>query len=221
MSDRTKEYWSDEISVTYDADRCIHVAECIRGLPEVFDTKKRPWIQPGNAAADQVAAVVVRCPTGALHFRRKDGVPGEAIALANTIRVQARGPLHLRGNLEVGLPGEEAALQDTRVALCRCGHSRNKPFCDNLHRDMQFDASGDLGESKVRVVPGLDTEGRLRVTPQENGPLRVEGDLEIISGDGEVVYEGNRVTLCRCGGSQNKPFCDGSHRATGFHAAGF
>ena len=80
MTDKVKTYWSDDIVVAYDAGRCIHAAECVRGLPGVFDTGKQPWIQPANAAADAVAEVVMRCPTGALHFERKDGGAAEGDA---------------------------------------------------------------------------------------------------------------------------------------------
>ena len=77
MSGLVKRYWSDDIDVTYEARRCIHVAECLRGAPTVFDTSARPWVQPANERADTVAAVVMRCPSGALHFERKDGGSAE------------------------------------------------------------------------------------------------------------------------------------------------
>ena len=65
-----KEYEADEIVVSFDPEVCEHAANCVRGLPQVFDTKKRPWIQPENAPADEVATQVERCPSGALKFRR-------------------------------------------------------------------------------------------------------------------------------------------------------
>lgn len=219
MSDRLKEYWSDEIVVTFDHERCIHVAECLRRLPQVFDTRKRPWVQPANATADEVAAVVMHCPSGALHFQRKDGGPAEPVPDSNRVSLRVRGPLQLQGDVEIRLP-EETAVSDTRVTLCRCGASRNKPFCDNSHGHIGFMAGGELGDNKVRVVDGLQTGGKLVVTPTLDGPLKVEGDFEIVSARGETAYRGNRAFLCRCGGSQNKPFCDGTHRRTDFQAEG-
>jgi len=216
---QVKEYWSDEIVVTYDAARCVHAAECIRGLPQVFDTGQRPWIQPANAAADQVAEVVMRCPTGALHFARKDGGQAEPFAAANTIRLRANGPLYVRGDVEVTLP-DGSALKDTRVALCRCGASSHKPFCDNSHRESAYVASGDLGENKARTVELPDSVTQLTITPSANGPLRLLGNFELLSADGAVVYSGNRASLCRCGGSSSKPFCDGTHSKIGFQAPG-
>lgn len=212
---QVKEYWSDEIVVTYDAARCIHAAECLRGLPQVFDTGKRPWIQPANAAADQVAEVVMRCPTGALHFARKDGGPAESTPATNTVQVRLNGPLYVRGDVAVTL-ADGSVLKDTRAALCRCGASSHKPFCDNSHRAAGFAASSSLGENKVRAVELTGSTGELRVTPSAQGPLRLEGDFELLSGDGRTIYRGNRVSLCRCGGSANKPFCDGTHSRIGF-----
>lgn len=212
---QVKEYWSDEIVVTYDAARCVHAAECIRGLPQVFDTGQRPWIQPANAAADQVAEVVIRCPTGALHFERKDGGPAEPLPAVNTVQVRLNGPLYLRGDVAVTL-ADGGVLKDTRVALCRCGASSHKPFCDNSHRAVNFTASSSLGENKVRAVEVAGSTAELRVTPSAQGPLRLEGDFELLSGDGRTIYRGNRVSLCRCGGSANKPFCDGTHSRIGF-----
>lgn len=62
-------------AVTFEAALCRHAAECVRGLPTVFDTAARPWIQPGNAPADDVERVVARCPTTALKFVREDDAP--------------------------------------------------------------------------------------------------------------------------------------------------
>lgn len=219
VTDQVKEYWSDDIVVTYEAGRCLHVAECLRGLPAVFDTRRRPWIQPANATADEVAEVVMRCPSGALHFQRKDGGPTETAPDIATVRVSARGPHYVHGDIELML-SDGGTLRETRMALCRCGNSQNKPFCDNSHRATNFAAEGELGENEVRVLEGLDTGGKLRVTPRANGSLRIEGEFELQSADGRVVYRGNRVSLCRCGGSAKKPYCDGTHRTIGFQAPG-
>ena len=77
---KSRQYDGDGIRVGYDARRCIHAAECVRGLPEVFDPERRPWIQPRGAAADRLAEVVMRCPSGALTFERLDGgLPEQAL----------------------------------------------------------------------------------------------------------------------------------------------
>ena len=93
MSDSiTKLYYGKNIDVTFDPKRCIHAAECVNNLPEVFDTSRRPWILTDNADAGEVAQVVVRCPTGALHFIRKDGGKPEAALEKSKVMVMADGP---------------------------------------------------------------------------------------------------------------------------------
>src|SRR5437899_7214267 len=99
---------------------------------------RRPWIDLSQADADEVAESVMSCPTGALHFRRLDG--GEEEPLASEVSVYARpnGPLFLSGRVRI--VGQDGTLlrEDTRVALCRCGQSGNKPFCDGTHRKVGF-----------------------------------------------------------------------------------
>ena len=65
-----KTYEGADVAVSFDPEVCEHSGECVRGLPAVFDTKKRPWIEPGGAPADQVIAQVARCPSGALRIER-------------------------------------------------------------------------------------------------------------------------------------------------------
>ena len=68
-------YEGDEVTVTWDQERCIHARACVDGLPDVFDPERRPWIKPGRADPDAAEAVVPRCPTGALHLTRNGTAP--------------------------------------------------------------------------------------------------------------------------------------------------
>ncbi len=140
MSRQIRNYTGANINVTYDAERCIHAAECLRRLPAVFDTSKRPWVQPDNESADNVAATILACPSGALHFERKDGGEAEPIPAHNTIRLTRNGPLYVRGDFTIVNSKGETVAHDTRATLCRCGGSANKPFCDNTHRKIGFAA---------------------------------------------------------------------------------
>lgn len=216
MSEKLYQYESQDILVTYDKGRCIHAAECVRGLPQVFDVKKRPWIQPDQGEADQVAAVVMRCPTGALHFQRQDSGRAESIPNTNTVQPTANGPLYLRGDIEIYDSDGNLLLQDTRVALCRCGASSHKPFCDGSHSQIAFTNAGQLGENKLGQKES--PIGKLKITLAKNGPLLLDGPIELYNADQQLVAEGGKAALCRCGGSQNKPFCDGSHKRNGFEA---
>jgi len=133
-----KEYRNDEIAVYWEPRYCIHVANCLMGNPKVFDAMRRPWIELEGSDADEVAEVVMSCPTGALHFRRLDG--GEQETASEQVNVLARpnGPLFVRGPVRVIGDDGTVLREDTRVALCRCGGSANKPFCDNTHRRIGF-----------------------------------------------------------------------------------
>lgn len=118
-----KRYQGEHIEVTYDTARCLHAAECVRGMPAVFDTTKRPWIAPDAGEAEALAAVIQRCPTGALHYTLRDGEP-ERPSVPTRIRLPEDGPLLLEGDLE--LEGKK----ETRAAICRCSQSSNQPYCD-------------------------------------------------------------------------------------------
>ena len=205
-----KAYRSEKIAVSFDIERCIHSEECVRGLPEVFDTEKRPWIQPDKSHPDRVAKVVMRCPTGALQFERRDGGPEEPVPNENIIAVAANGPLYIRGNIEIKDSTGTILLKGARVALCRCGESMNKPFCDNSHKQASFRDPGILGENRLASEPAANGQ-KLRMVPTVGGPLILNGEVKIRSADGETAYRGTKTALCRCGHSANKPFCDGSH----------
>ena len=208
-----KDYRSEGINVTFDAARCIHSKECIHGLPEVFDVDKRPWIQPDKADAERVAEVVMRCPTGALQFVRKDGGAPEPVPSENLISVAKDGPLYLRGDIALKEHDGTTIIEDTRLALCRCGESRNKPFCDNSHLNSGFRDGGTLD----KVSPDEESKaGRLAVTTTVNGPLFLKGDFGIRDSEGTTSYRGTQTALCRCGHSGNKPFCDGTHGGIGW-----
>ncbi|MEU5400064.1 (4Fe-4S)-binding protein [Streptomyces sp. NPDC005963] len=130
MAER-KEYTGREITVTFAPRRCLHAAECVRGLPRVFDLERRPWISPDDEPADQVAEVVRRCPSGALRYRYADGTEEEPDRPTRVTPTDA-GELVVRGDLVVH--SEEGDREETRVTLCGCGASENPPYCDHSGR---------------------------------------------------------------------------------------
>ena len=131
-------YQNDQIAVYWEPKICNHTGNCFRGLPDVFQPQNRPWVVVDAASADKIAAVVMTCPTGALHFERLDGGPQEPQPDETTIDARPNGPLHVRGQVRILGPGGTLIREDTRVALCRCGASDNKPFCDGSHRRVGF-----------------------------------------------------------------------------------
>jgi uncharacterized Fe-S cluster protein YjdI len=125
---RQKAYKAPEITVTFEATRCLHATECLNGLPEVFDASRRPWIQPDAAPADRLAKVVRRCPSGALRYELADGgreIPDRPTHITRT----PVGQLIVRG--ELSLDTQEGTYAETRAVLCGCGDSHLKPYCDH------------------------------------------------------------------------------------------
>lgn len=218
MRERTIRYKGDDITVYFSVDRCTHVAECILGLPQVFDTAKRPWVNTQAASADEIAEVIIKCPTGALHFERKDGGPQETIPEKNTFRVEQDGPLYLWGNLEIRNADGSILIEDTRVAFCRCGHSMFKPLCDGRHDWAEFEDDGTIKGSIPSKEPFASPHGKVIVKLTPNGPLIVKGAFELKNADGDIVFHGDKAAFCRCGASATMPFCDSSHKRIDFKA---
>ena len=209
MKGKIHEYPGRQVTVTFDKTRCIHTARCLASLPAVFDLEARPWVQPDSASAEQVVAAVARCPSGALAVQ-----PGAQAESANVVEVRKDGPLYLRGRLLLRKLSGESLLEDDRMALCRCGASQNKPLCDNSHEESGFRAPAALGRLAADGGDGPDDE--LTVAAAPNGPLLLDGPAEIHGGGASVKVR--KAALCRCGLSENKPYCDGSHSTGGFQA---
>ena len=218
LRERVIRYRGESILVKFHVDRCTHVAECLMGLPDVFDTRKRPWINPDQASADEVAEVVLRCPTGALHFQRLDGGQEESIPRYNTLALEENGPIYARGNIEVKSAAGDAIVRDTRLAFCRCGASKHMPLCDNRHGLVDYEEDGRM-EPLRSSAAGNGAEGeKLAVTLATDGPLLLSGPAEILDSDGIIGFRGNRCAVCRCGATKKSPFCDGSHTAIHFRS---
>jgi CDGSH-type Zn-finger protein/uncharacterized Fe-S cluster protein YjdI len=217
MSD-TKVYKFDgqQLDVLWDGRLCIHVGECTRAKGELFLSGRKPWGQPDLGKAEYVTQVCDRCPTGALTYERKDGGPVAATPEANAVTVANNGPLYFEGNLQIDGAADDMPGVRHRAALCRCGDSKNKPFCDNSHEQVDFRDRGAIGDSGDVTLES--SGGPLRVTSAPNGPLLVHGNLVIRTGSGREGWRGTKAALCRCGASKNRPFCDGEHKRVGFEA---
>ena len=203
-----------EVTVSFDGTRCVHSRNCVLGHPEVFvPNVQGEWIFPDAASADTVLNIGLNCPSGAIRVRRTDGAAtSDAAPQVNAVRVRENGPLAIEAPLLL----RGVALDSPRATLCRCGASANKPFCDGSHAAAGFVATGEplLKASEPLAARG----GAVDIQPQPNGSLKVVGNLEVVSGTGRTVNRATQVFLCRCGQSNNKPYCDGSHKAAGFVA---
>ena len=216
MAAGPKRFPGKDVDVTWDGRLCIHVAECGRSEGELFVGGRDPWCNPDLAASgDAVAEVCRRCPSGSLSYVRKDGGAAESTPPRNQVTVVSRGPLFVRGALSIDGAPDDAPGLSFRAALCRCGASNNKPFCDNSHVDAGFSDQGAVGQTGD---PDVDPTGPVAVGRAPNGPLLLSGNVEILASSGRVAWRGSKCALCQCGQSNNKPFCDGSHKAAGFTA---
>jgi uncharacterized Fe-S cluster protein YjdI len=138
----TREYARPDIRVQWFASRCIHSAACVRALPRVFDPRRRPWIDLGGVPVDAIADAVTRCPTGALQYARTDGGPEETAPETPQLTPVPNGPYFVRGAIEIRDSQGQVVERTRRAALCRCGESRHKPWCDNTHRAIGFRSDG-------------------------------------------------------------------------------
>jgi CDGSH-type Zn-finger protein/uncharacterized Fe-S cluster protein YjdI len=202
------------LTLIYEGKKCIHSRFCVTQAPQVFIANvKGPWINPDNMPTEQLAEIAHLCVSGAIRYRRKDGRPDEGVPPVNLASVRENGPYAFRADIRL----DAAAPPSYRLTLCRCGASKNKPFCDGSHNEIRFAASGEPPTGKADMLPVRD--GPLAIDPLTDGPLQVRGNLEIISGTGRVVARLESARLCRCGGSSTKPFCDGTHARIGFKSS--
>jgi len=202
-----------DMTLIYEGKKCIHSRFCVTGAPGVFLANVvGPWIHPDAMPVDGLVEIAHACPSGAIRYQRKDGKADESAPPVNLLAIREAGPYAIRGELSIA--GKPAHF---RATLCRCGASKNKPYCDGSHHEVNFAASGEPPTGAADMLEVRN--GPLAVEPQTDGPLQVRGNLEITSGTGRVVARVQQARLCRCGGSANKPFCDGTHARIGFKSS--
>ncbi len=133
--DRVLTYEGESITVHYNRVLCSHAARCVSNLEGVFDPARDPWIEADRAPAEEIKSVIEACPSGALSYSEKGGDPCHIHDDECVIFVERHGPYHVRN---VDLEGAEWATQacQKKYVLCRCGASKNKPFCDGAHVDI-------------------------------------------------------------------------------------
>ncbi|MHB1514789.1 MAG: CDGSH iron-sulfur domain-containing protein [Acidiferrobacteraceae bacterium] len=134
---------------------------------------------------------------------------GKQPPAVNVAQIHRDGPLEFHAQLHI-----EGFADAATAAFCRCGASANKPFCDGSHAKVNFKENGEPKTGDSTPINGAG--GPLRITAIPDGPLKVEGPLEVRSATGRTVIRSEQLFFCRCGASANKPFCDGSHKKLGF-----
>ncbi len=140
-ADKRESYAGGSITIHDNRSICAHAGYCTDGLSSVFKLKSEPWIDPAGAAAEAIVETVRRCPSGALSYSL-DGIEGADPQREPSIKVTKDGPYEVVGS--AGLSGQSWAqgASTEHYTLCRCGASRNKPFCDGTHWSIGFKDEG-------------------------------------------------------------------------------
>ncbi len=135
MDKKVIEYKHKDVTVVWQPHLCIHAAKCVAGAPEVFRPKEKPWVDINKASAEKITHVVNHCPSGALSIKKENST-----SINKTeISVTENGPFLVKGSFQItDKSGSEISSPGTAVALCRCGASNNKPFCDGAHKRNGF-----------------------------------------------------------------------------------
>lgn len=202
---------TEAITLRFDTRRCIHSRHCVLEAPTVFRANTPGvWIHPETTTLEHCVQVAHSCPSGAISYERRDGGPSESAPAVNVVRVLENGPYAVKAAFE--LPSGTGL----RATLCRCGKSGRKPYCDGSHAAAGFAATGEPASRDSE--PLAERGGPLTIHPVTDGPLQLTGNVEICAGSGRTVHRARSTRLCRCGGSQNKPFCDGTHARIGFRS---
>ena len=142
MKSVTKNYSNGEVTIVWKNALCIHSKKCWTGLNAVFNPNERPWIKPTGASTEQIIEQVKKCPSGALtYFMDQETDPASLLPEGNSeiiIEIAQNGPLLVYGNINLKDHNGIETRKSNVTALCRCGHSANKPFCDGSHVKVNF-----------------------------------------------------------------------------------
>jgi CDGSH-type Zn-finger protein len=135
----------------------------------------------------------------------------------STLQPQVDGPLKVSGETEIFAADGSLLEHADELWLCRCGRSATKPYCDGSHKEVGFRDRGEVSAAYKPKSPEPQATGPvLKLSLRPNGPIRCLGDMRIDDPAGGCAWTGRQAFLCRCGESKNKPFCDGTHRESGF-----
>lgn len=156
MEKRRRKYTNGEITVHWNPSACIHATTCYRELIEVFNPRKRPWVNMDGAPTEKIIEIVKKCPTSALTYDWNEpgkisDKPSEGAIQADEaagiekrkhqpveIRIMKNGPYVVEGDFRVIDSSGKEQKPMLITSFCRCGHSDDMPFCDGTHRVVDF-----------------------------------------------------------------------------------
>lgn len=138
----TGEVEGTQVTISYTPVLCGHIAACQALHKQVFDPAQKPWIQPENGTLDGILSVIKACPSGALRVAVGEEAEHHIDSDETSIRINKNGPYVVK-NVEIDAPFNGVGASEKEYILCRCGQSKNKPFCDGTHYDVKWsDGSG-------------------------------------------------------------------------------
>ena len=135
---KIKEYTNGNLTVIWEAQKCMHAAKCVNGLPDVFKPNEKPWIQAESASSDDLINTINQCPSGALTYRLTNEIGSTSNTNETKVEILADGPLLVHGTLKVSDVDGNTETKKRTTAFCRCGASQNKPYCDGAHTSSGF-----------------------------------------------------------------------------------
>ncbi len=146
MPKSTFKYTNNEVTVVWKPDTCIHSRICWTQLRSVFDPAKKPWVNMEAADTATIIEQVRKCPSGALsYYMNAEGEPAaetavvaEAASIMN-IEIKKDGPILITSDCIITHGDGTQEVKQGKTALCRCGQSSNKPYCDGTHRKVGFE----------------------------------------------------------------------------------
>lgn len=133
-----KEYHKDGFTIVWKPHLCIHAAECVKALPQVYNPKEKPWIKIENAEIEELKVQIDSCPSAALSYKGEPASSKEKETAFREIKVIQNGPLLVQGAINITHPDGTTESREKTTALCRCGHSDLKPYCDGAHNREGF-----------------------------------------------------------------------------------
>ena len=119
---------------------CSHAAECVNNSSSTFRLDARPWINPDAAEREEIINAIKKCPSGALSYSVDDTEYRDQNDRMPMIAVSNGGPYHINGGIDLigdNIQWAEGSSKE-HYTLCRCGASNNKPFCDGMHKVINF-----------------------------------------------------------------------------------
>lgn len=155
------EYVGKEIIIHDDRGICSHAGYCTDGLPKVFRMRTEPWIDPDGASLEEIIETIRKCPSGALSYT-VDNIKYDEYYDKKEIELAENGPLLVKGSIK--LEDDDQPETDDHYALCKCGHSRNKPFCSGQHWCLKTNEYGKLQDKlNYRSDEDLDFDNKVEV----------------------------------------------------------